>query len=161
MSDGSPDRVVARPRRTMILASIVIAALVGSTVVGWFALPAVIRGFFQIAQIITLLLILAGLVLGLTFLAASSVRADAAGLRVRNGPRVHRLAWSELAGIRMRTGDPWARALLRDPDPASSRPDHVMMMGLQAVDGERSRRRLSRMRALHAAATGGRYHDDA
>lgn len=150
---GSPDVVIARPRRTIMLATAVSVFFVGGTLLGWFLLPPDIRALFRIEQILTLLLILAGLVLAPTLLAASSVRADAAGLRIRNGARVHRLAWADIAEVRLRQGDPWARAMLRDPDPESTRADHVMMVGLQSVDGDRSRDRLARIRRLHGAAT--------
>jgi len=149
-TDG--DVVIARPRRTIMLAAGVSLFFVGGTLLGWFLLPPDIRALFRIEQILTLLLILAGLVLAPSWLAASSVRADAGGLCIRNGPRVHRLNWTDVAEIRLRPGDPWARAVLRDCNPESTRADHVMMMGLQSVDGDRTRDRLARIRQLHASA---------
>ncbi len=149
-ADPTGDVVVARPRRTIMLALCVSAFLCGGTVLGWLLLPGEVRELFRVEQILTLLALLAFLVAAPSLLAASSVRADTAGLRIRNGPRVHRLTWDEVADVRLRPGDPWARAVLHDPDPTSPRPDHVMMMGLQAVDGARCTTRLTRIRRLLA-----------
>ena len=66
-------------------------------------MPAEIRALFTLSQRLTLVAVLAALLLGTVATATSYVRADADGLRFRNGLRTHQV--------------PWARA----QDPASPR----------------------------------------
>lgn len=155
--DESPVLVV-RPRRLGIFGAATATLLVAFTVVWWFALPAAIRDLFSISQRFTLLAVLALLVGVIAGMAASSVRADADGLAIRNGLRTHTVAWTQVHKIIFRTGDPWAQLLLV---PADGTPFEVdldaekrQLMGIQAVDGPRAhaaveelRRRLTRSRA--------------
>ena len=49
-------------------------------------------------------------------LASSYVRADASGLRIRNGLRVHAVPWDRVHKIILRPGDPWALLLITPED---------------------------------------------
>jgi hypothetical protein len=132
--------------------------LVALTFYGWFALPRDIRVLFTASQQLTLLGALATLVLVVLGVAASSVRADADGLRVRNGLRVHRVAWSRIHQIVMRPGDAWAFALLRPDEPqgAAFRADldtqKRYLVGIQAGDGAYARDAVAELRRRLAAA---------
>jgi hypothetical protein len=132
--------------------------LVALTFYGWFALPQDIRVLFTVSQQLTLLGALATLVLVVLGVAASSVRADADGLRVRNGLRVHHVAWSRVHQIVMRPGDAWAFALLRPDEPldAAFRADldtqKRYFVGIQAGDGAYARDAVAELRRRLAAA---------
>jgi hypothetical protein len=134
----------------VIIATVALCAL---TAIGWFLLPADVRALFTVSQLLTLLAVLAFLVAVMVALASSYVRADATGLRIRNGLRVHAVPWERVHKIILRPGDPWALLLLR---PADGRPfeadleaDKRQMMGIQAVDGQLATAAVNELRVRH------------
>jgi uncharacterized membrane protein len=158
--------VVFRPRRLRVVGVVVAVALVALTFYGWFALPREIRVLFTFSQLLTLLGFLAALVLVVLGVAASSVRADVDGMRVRNGLRVHHVPWSRVHRVVMRPGDAWAFALLKPegtPDGAYTADldtQKRFLVGIQAGDGAYAkeaiaelRRRLDESRATGSRAT--------
>ena len=157
--------VVFAPRRLRVVGVVVAVALVALTVYGWFALPREIRVLFTVSQLLTLLGFLGVLVLTVLGVAASSVRADADGLRVRNGLRVHREPWSQVHQIVLRPGDAWAFALMRPPgsDPdaeftADMDTHKRYLVGIQAGDGAYAKESVAelRRRLVASRATGSR-----
>ena len=156
--------VVFAPRRLRVVGVVISVALVALTVYGWFALPREIRVLFTVSQLLTLLGFLGVLVLTVLGVAASSVRADADGLRVRNGLRVHHVAWSRVHQIVLRPGDAWAFALLRPDDQpdvpftADMDTQKRFLVGIQAGDGAYAQQAVGelRRRLADARATGSR-----
>ena len=152
------DVAVFRPRRLRV---VVVAATMGLllvTALGWWALPAEIRVLFSLSQRLTLLGLLATLVGTIGIVASSSVRADDDGLRVRNGLRTHRVAWSQVHKILLRPGDPWGLLLIK-PAGAVFRVDldaeKRMLMGIQAHDGELARSAVDELRRRQSLNTPG------
>ena len=85
--------------------------------------------------------------------AASYVRADATGLRIRNGLRRYDVPWSRVHKIILRPGDPWAQALLT---PADGQPfeadidaEKRQLMGIQSSDGPGARQAVEQLRQRH------------
>jgi hypothetical protein len=150
--------LVLRPRRLRILAVIMSLTLTGVVVLGWLALPQSLREAFTPSQLLTLLALLLVLLFIMVAIAASYVRADATGLRFRNGVRTHVVPWSRVHKIMLRPGDPWAIVLLLPDD---GRPFEVdldaekrQLMGVQANDGDSSRRAVAELRLRHRLARG-------
>jgi hypothetical protein len=149
--EQSDDQVlVLRPRRLRLIVIIFSPALSALMVVGWFALPRDIRVLFTPSQLLTLLGLLGLIIFVLATAAASYVRADAAGLRIRNGLRRHDVPWSRVHKIILRAGDPWAQVLLK---PADGRPfeadfdaEKRQLMGIQASDGPAAREAVEQLR---------------
>ncbi len=144
---------VARPHRVRVIAIIATLALCLLTAIGWFLLPAEVRGLFTLSQRLTLLGVLALLVVGMMALASSYVRADANGLRIRNGLRVHAVPWGSVHKIILRPGDPWALLLIT---PADGRPfqadldaEKRQLMGIQTVDGLLAKAAVNELRGRH------------
>ncbi len=135
----APSPLVIRPRRLRVVATSFSAALVLLTLVGWLALPSAIRVLFTLSQRLTLLALLGLLVAVMVALAASVVRADAEGMRVRNGLRTHLIPWDRVHQIVLRRGDPWAFVLLTPADGTPFRADldaeKRQLMALQYGDG--------------------------
>jgi hypothetical protein len=147
---GSDQVLVLRPRRLRLIVIIASPTLVALMLLGWFALPREIRVLFTASQLLTLLGLLAVIIFVLATAAASYVRADAAGLRIRNGLRRYDVPWSRIHKIILRPGDPWALALLK---PADGRPFEVdldaekrQLMGIQASDGPAAREAVEQLR---------------
>ena len=144
---------VVRPHVVRVITIIATVALCAMTAIGWFLLPREIRVLFTVSQLLTLLGVLALLILGMVALGSSYVRADAAGLRFRNGLRVHAVPWARVHKIILRPGDPWALLLLT---PADGRPfeadfdaEKRQLMGIQAVDGPLAKAAVNELRLRH------------
>ena len=155
MADHGLDQsvYVARPHRVRVIAIIATFALCLMTAIGWFLLPAEVRALFTLSQRLTLLGVLALLIVGMLALASSYVRADANGLRIRNGLRVHAVPWGRVHKIILRPGDPWALLLIT---PADGRPfqadldaEKRQLMGIQTVDGLLAKAAVNELRGRH------------
>jgi hypothetical protein len=79
-------------------------------------------------------------------LVRTRVSADERGLTVVNGYRRHEYEWSQVVGVNLRRGAPWAGLDLSDGTSAS-------MVGIQGSDGERAVRAVRELRALVDANT--------
>jgi hypothetical protein len=144
---------VARPQRLRLLIGVFGTAVLVLAGLGWYALPAGMRSLFTLSQRLTLLVILALIIFVIGVIAASSVRADGDGLRLRNGLRTHIVPWSRVHKILLRRGDPWAFVLLR---PEDGRPfevdldaDKQVLMGILATEGASARRAVEELRQRH------------
>jgi hypothetical protein len=155
VADHSLDQsvYVARPHRVRVIAIIATLALCLLTAIGWFLLPAEVRALFTLSQRLTLLGVLALLIVGMVALASSYVRADANGLRIRNGLRVHAVPWGRVHKIILRPSDPWALLLIT---PADGRPfqadldaEKRQLMGIQTVDGLLAKAAVNELRGRH------------
>ena len=149
-AQGSDQVLVLRPRRLRLVVIISSPTLVALMLLGWFALPREIRVLFTTSQLLTLVGFIALIIFVLATIAASYVRADAAGLRFRNGLRRYDVPWSRVHKIILRPGDPWALVLLK---PADGRPFEIdldaekrQLMGIQASDGLAARRAVEQLR---------------
>ena len=164
MPDAPVQPVVFAPRRLRVVGIVISVALVAVTIYGWFALPREIRVLFTVSQLLTLLGFLGVLVLTVLGVAASSVRADAEGLRVRNGLRVHHEPWSRVHQIVLRPGDAWAFALMRPDEDTGGEFTADMdtrkrfLVGIQAGDGAYAKESVAelRRRLVASRATGSR-----
>ena len=144
---------VARPHRVRVI-TVVASLALGAVAAGiWLLLPDEVRVLFTLSQILTLLGVLALLIGAMVALASSYVRADATGLRIRNGLRVHAVPWARVHKIILRPGDPWALVLMT---PENGRPfeadidaDKHQLMGIQAVDGPLAANAVNELRVRH------------
>lgn len=133
------------PRVTTLTAIGLSVVLLVAAWVGWQALPPDIQEMFsgvQLGTLVLFVLVMLGIMLGIGL---SHVRADEAGLLIRNGLRTHRIEWQQIEGFRFTAHDPWAYVLFAD-DPGS-RP----LMAVQRVDGARARRFVDELTAQWAA----------
>jgi asparagine N-glycosylation enzyme membrane subunit Stt3 len=155
---GEAPVFVAWPHRLRIFGLAVVIALCALTGVWWFALPAEIRDLFTLSQRLTMLGVLALLVAVIVAVASSMVRADAEGLRIRNGLRTYAVPWRRVHKIIFRSGDPWAQLLLIPDDGStfevSLDAEKRQLMGIQAVDGGQAQAAVEELRRRHRAYTG-------
>ena len=88
-----------------------------------------------------------GVLIGLGILAFTRprVRADAAGIKIRNVVGGYELPWSVVRAVRFDRNSPWATLDLHDDE-------QVSVHALQAADKEYAVEGVRALRALHAAA---------
>lgn len=137
------------PRNLLMWAIGFSVLLLGLMLFGWFALDAHIRALFTIPQILTLLFFAGFMITGMMSMGLSRVIADEEGVWFRNGLRIHRASWTEVAEVRYRHGDPWAYLVFGD---GSEDAPKKMLMGVQTTDGARAVEAVATLRELHAAA---------
>lgn len=125
-----------RPVGARIVAYGVAGALIAVTVAISMAMPSNV--VFTGAQIATLLLILFGILAALHGIGRSFVRADDAGLDIRNGYRRHTIPWSDVRALVMKKGAPWPTVVLNGPDER-----HVILFAIQGSDGAAASRAVA------------------
>lgn len=140
--------MISYPRRMRIVGSCFSGALVLAAVGGWIALPYRLRVQFTTSELITMLLFLIAIVGVIMSVALSTVRADAAGLTIRNALRTRRIEWNQVRRVLYRAGDPWPTLLINDPDD----PDKVVVLAIQRTDHDRADRAVAELRRLYTEA---------
>ena len=137
--------LVLRPRKIAIAAWIGAAAVLVLFVVVAVLLRTSDTGVYfrptdQVGMIVIGVLVAGGVLL----LARPRVRADAAGIEVRNFMETRRLPWDVVEKVAFPDGASWARLeLIGD--------DYLPVLAIQALDGQRAVDGIRRVRALHAA----------
>ena len=130
-----------RPFGVRIAGSILGGMLLVLVIAVWVAWGADTRSTFTFLQRATLVgLGLLGFV-AFYALMRSRVTADRRGLTVVNGYRRREFEWSEVIGINLRRGAPWAGMDLSDGT-------SISMMAIQGSDGQRAIRAVRQLRDL-------------
>lgn len=143
-SEDGPAPVTFRPRGVRVAAVVLGVTLFGASTAIWLAFPQSVRDQFTVFQRLTVLAFgLAALAAGYA-LGRSRVVAGETGLLVVNGYRSRTYPWSQVSGVTLRAGAPWAILQLTDGSTAAA-------MGIQGSDGDRAVRQVRQLRALLAA----------
>ena len=140
-----PDTVTIRPRIQLICAWVSAAVVVVLFAVVAWLLPETDTGvYFQVADQVSMVVL--GLLIGggLLLMARPRVRADAAGVEVRNVGSARYYPWSEIEGVAFPDGASWARLDLPDDE-------YQPVLAVQSVDRDRAVRDIRRLRALYQA----------
>jgi hypothetical protein len=141
--------LVIRPRRAMIMCSVLAVALLAVFVVVAVLLRTGDTGVrFQRSDQAAMVGIGILLACGVMLFAIARVRADAEGIEVRNVLVTRRFAWSDVLSVSFPDGASWARLELPDDE-------YHAVMAVQAVDRDRAVEAVRALRKLHRAATGG------
>lgn len=140
------ETVVVRPRKVLIAAWIgavsIVVLFVGIAVVLTSSYTGVYFRFADQVALVLLGLFIAG---GLLLVARPRVRADSAGIEVRNILVTRYLPWSQVRRVAFPESASWAQLDLPDDE-------YLGVLAVQAVDGERAVAAVRALRALHAAA---------
>ena len=141
--------LVIRPRRAMIMCSVLAVALLAVFVVVAVLLRNGDTGVrFQRSDQAAMVGIGILLAAGVMLFSIARVRADAEGIEVRNVLVTRRFAWSDVLSVSFPDGASWARLELPDDE-------YHAVMAIQAVDRDRAVEAVRALRKLHRAATGG------
>ena len=142
----TPVAVVVRPRRAMIMCSVLAVLLLAVFVVVAVLLRNGGTGVrFQRSDQAAMIGIGILLSAGVMLFAMARVRADATGIEVRNVLITRRFLWSEVLSVSFPDGASWARLELPDDE-------YHALMAVQAVDRDRAVEAVRTLRKLHRAA---------
>jgi hypothetical protein len=138
--------LVIRPRRAMIMCSVLAVALLAVFVVVAVLLRTGDTGVrFQRSDQAAMVGIGILLACGVMLFAIARVRADAEGIEVRNVLVTRRFAWTDVLSVSFPDGASWARLELPDDE-------YHAVMAVQAVDRDRAVEAVRALRKLHRAA---------
>lgn len=141
--------LVVRPRRALMVCSVLAVALLAVFVVVAVLLRNGNTGVhFQLSDQAAMIGIGILLACGVMLFAIARVRADEEGIEVRNVVITRRFAWSEVLSVSFPDGASWARLELPDDE-------YHAVMAVQAVDRDRAVEAVRALRKLHRSATGG------
>lgn len=127
-----------------LLTSLVLSAVLFIAVLyGWYALGPEIRDQISTSQTITLLVVALGMVAIFMSVGYSRLYADERGVIIRNGPVLRKFTIDQVAGLRLRDGDPWAYLLVKDGDGGVKR---RAVLAIQQLEGVRAKRKVSQVR---------------
>lgn len=142
----TPVAVVFRPRRTLIMCSVLAVLLLAVFIVVAVLLRNGGTGVqFQRSDQAAMIGIGILLAAGVMLFAMARVRADATGIEVRNVLVTRRFAWNEVLSVSFPDGASWARLELPDDE-------YHALMAVQAVDRGRAVEAVRALRRLHKAA---------
>jgi hypothetical protein len=142
--------VVVRPRRLLRVAWA--GAVV--TVAMFATVAAVLRNtdtgvYFRAADQVAMVLLGLFIAGGILLLARPRVRADAAGIEVRNIVVTRYVPWELVTGVAFPDGASWARLDLPDDE-------YIPLLAIQATDRGYAADGIAKVRALYAAARAAR-----
>jgi hypothetical protein len=142
--------VVVRPRRLLRVAWA--GAVV--TVAMFVTVAAVLRNtdtgvYFRAADQVAMVLLGLFIAGGILLLARPRVRADAAGIEVRNIVVTRYVPWELVTGVAFPDGASWARLDLPDDE-------YIPLLAIQATDRGYAADGIAKVRALYAAARAAR-----
>ncbi|MDN5563112.1 MULTISPECIES: PH domain-containing protein [Luteococcus] len=138
-----------RSRPALVMGSVMSAVLVAFSVGLWIAMGPEIRGRFTGPQVGTLIFFLAFAVGMMMSVGLSKVIVAEDGLTVRNAVFTRRYPWSEVQGVQLGEGDPWAYVRLV---PTAEHPEGrtQMALAIQRSEGAAADERIAELRRLIA-----------
>lgn len=150
-AEGSPVAEVPKVPRRLAFTSVpaLLTALVLSVVLfisvlyGWYAIGPEIRSQISGSQAITLAIIALAMLAIMMSLGYSRLYADERGVIIRNGPVRRKFAVEQVAGLRLRDGDPWAYLLVKDGEGGVKR---RAVLAIQQLEGVRAKRKVTSVR---------------
>jgi hypothetical protein len=146
MTEQQTATLVIRPRRTLIMCSVLAVLLLGVFIVVAVLLRNSHTGVvFEPADQAAMIGIGILLAAGTMLFALPRVRADATGVEVRNVLATRKFAWTDVLSVSFPDGASWARFELPEDE-------YFSVMAVQAVDRDRAVAAVRALRRLHRAA---------
>lgn len=147
-STVAQNSVQFRPRRILWVAGISAAVLVAAfTTVAVFLRSSQTGAIFRVSDQVAMVGIGLALAAGALLLALPRVRADEAGIEVRNVLTSRRFSWAEILAVSFPDGASWARLELPDDE-------YYSVLAVQAVDRTHAVHAVRALRQLHR-----QFHD--
>lgn len=137
-----PDRLTFTSVPALMTAVVLSATLLIFALYGWYAIGTDIRSQMSWAQGATLLFFVIAMIALMLSIGYSRLWADEKGVTIRNGPVLRKIPVSEIAGLRLRNGDPWAYLLVKDGTGVKRR----AVLAIQQLEGARGKKKMRQLR---------------
>lgn len=111
----------------------------------WYLLGPGVRAQVTLPQAATLLFIVLFMVAAMLSVGYSHLWAAGGEVVIRNGPVMRRYQIDEIAGLRLRKGDPWAYLLIKDPN-SESGTARKAVLAIQSLEGDKGQQKVRRLR---------------
>ena len=142
-SHEGPGRLTFTSVPALMTAVVLSATLMMFALYGWYAIGADIRSQMSWAQAATLLFFVFAMIALMLSIGYSRLWADEKGVTIRNGPVLRKIPVSEIAGLRLRNGDPWAYLLVKDGTGVKRR----AVLAIQQLEGAGGKKKMRQLRA--------------
>lgn len=138
-----PKRLAYTSIPALATALVLSVVLFMSVLFGWYAIGPEIRSQISGIQAVTLLIVALGMLGIMMSVGYSRLYADERGVIIRNGPVRRKFSIDQVAGIRLRDGDPWAYLLIKDGKGGVRR---RAVLAIQQLEGVRAKRKITFVR---------------
>ncbi len=140
---GVPKRLAFTSVPALLTSLLLSVTLFISVLYGWYAIGPDIRAQITGPQTVTLLavaLIMVGVMMSVGY---SRFWADERGVVIRNGPILRKIPIDQVAGLRLRDGDPWAYLLVKNGKGGVRK---RAVLAIQQLEGVKGKRKVSQVR---------------
>ena len=137
-----PERLAYTSPPALMTAVVLSIVLLSFSMFGWWALGKEIRNqvtWLQAATLLFFVFVMIGVMLSVGY---SRLWANEQGITVRNGPILRKYPIEQIAGVRLRKGDPWSSLLLKGEGELKRKP----VLAIQSLEGEAGERKLIELR---------------
>lgn len=138
-----PQRLAFTSVPALLTSLVLSVTLFISVLYGWYAIGPEVRGQISGSQAITLLMVALAMLVIMLSIGYSRLYADERGVVIRNGPVRRQFSIDEVAGVRLRDGDPWAYLLVKDGKGGVRR---RAVLAIQQLEGVRGKRKITAVR---------------
>lgn len=138
-----PQRLAFTSVPALLTSLVLSVTLFIAVLYGWYAIGPGIRGQISGFQAITLLVVAVGMLGIMMSVGYSRLYADERGVVIRNGPVRRKFSIDQVAGLRLRDGDPWAYLLVKDGKGGVRR---RAVLAIQQLEGVRGKRKVTTVR---------------
>ena len=138
-----PQRLAFTSVPALLTSLVLSVTLFIAVLYGWYAIGPEIRGQISGFQAITLLVVAVGMLGIMMSIGYSRLYADERGVVIRNGPVRRKFSIDQVAGLRLRDGNPWAYLLVKDGKGGVRR---RAVLAIQQLEGFRGKRKVSQVR---------------
>lgn len=139
----SPEHLSFTSVPALLTAVVLSAVLLISAMAGWVAIGPAVReqvSWSQGGVWLFLIFLMLAIMLSVGY---SRLWAEGTTVTVRNGPLLKKLPVSQIAGLRLRKGDPWAYILIKRDGELK----RVAVLAIQHAEGNGARRKVNQLRA--------------
>lgn len=150
-----PERLAFTSTSVLLTATVLSMILMLAAMYGWYAIGYSVRSQITWPQLATLAFFVLAMIAMMMSIGYSRIWADEDGVVVRNGPVLRRFRVDQIAGLRLRDGDPWAYLLVKDGAGGVRR---RAVLAIQQMEGAGARRKVRDLRAwlkAHGATSEG------
>lgn len=140
-----PERLSYISVPVLVTGLILSMVLLAGALFVWWELGPEIRAqvtFLQAATLLFFVIVMMGIMMALGY---SHLWAQDDEVIIRNGPLIRRYKIAEIAGLRLRKGDPWAYLLVKDPS-SDTGVRRKATLAIQALEGDNAGKKVRELR---------------